>query len=211
MSEVTEVDLKAQVEELRQKIESFAKEHSEFRSVHVSRRGAEGGRGEIGPVGPPGAPGKDADIKLAVEAAKEAMIEEFGTLHKFLNAEALSEIIDHRLIVAGVIDEDKKAIIIPGPAGKDGVDSSVPGPKGEKGDTGSPGRDGRDGINGKDGRDGAVGPAGPRGEKGEPGVSNVPGPQGETGPEGPQGVPGAGLSKVEIIALFQDMKRRGSL
>jgi hypothetical protein len=181
-----------------------------------SRKGLDGSRGEQGPPGAPstipGPPGKDADVsavtKLAVEAAKKAMIEEFGTLHKFLNAEALSEIIDHRLIVAGVIDEDKKAIIIPGPAGEDGADSNVPGPEGEKGDTGSPGRDGLDGI-GKDGHDGAVGPVGPRGEKGEPGVSNVPGPQGEQGVEGPQGIQGEGLSKSEVIELISDMKRRG--
>jgi hypothetical protein len=178
-----------------------------------SRRGTEGPPGKdstvpgpTGPAGATGAPGKDADITEAVKAAKKAIEDEYGF---YLNAESIRELIHHQLTISGAIDETTgKAILIPGPAGKDGADSNVPGPKGEKGDTGSPGRDGLDGI-GKDGRDGAVGPAGPRGEKGEPGISNIPGPQGEIGPEGPQGIQGEGLSKSEVIELITDMKRRG--
>jgi len=93
-----------------------------------SRRGLEGARGEpeLGPLAQQARQEKMPISPEAVRAAKQAMEQEFGTLHKFLNAEALSELIDHRLIVAGVIDENKKAILVPGPTGVPGVDSQSP-------------------------------------------------------------------------------------
>src|SRR5947208_717526 len=116
-----------------------------------SRRGLEGARGEtgIGATGATGPAGKDADLSEAVRAAKQAMEQEFGTLHKFLNAEALSEIIDHRLIVAGLIDENKKAILVPGPIGPA---STTIGPKGDSGRNGVDGQS----IVGRDGRDAKI-------------------------------------------------------
>src|SRR5438309_5989776 len=69
MSEV-EV-LKEQVAKLEQKLESFAKEHHEFRSVHISRRGAEGGMGPEGKVGPAGPPADSAQVAaIAAELVK---------------------------------------------------------------------------------------------------------------------------------------------
>src|SRR6267154_5526587 len=108
--------------------------HLESLQLHKdSRRGLDGVRGPAGEnsviPGPSGPAGKDADITEAVQAAKAAMEQEFGTLHKFLNAEALAEIIDNRLIVAGVIDENKQAILVTGPTGATGV--SVVGAKGD--------------------------------------------------------------------------------
>src|SRR6266853_2845510 len=199
MSEVQTVEEKLAA--LEQKIDSFAAEHSECRSVHVSRRGPEGGRGEIGPVGPVGATGpagKDADISQVIEAALKRVREEFDAEYKIL-----TEVVRHELKTSGVIDEDGKAILIPGPAGapglpgRDGI-SNIPGPEGKQGPTGPqglPGKDGRDGIDGKDGRDGkdSVVP-GPAGKD-----SVVPGP---VGPEGPAGIPGPGLSRQDVIDLI---------
>ena len=172
---------------MEKEIDSCVAEHAEFRSVHVSRRGVQGGRGETGPAGPQGAPGRDGDIGEAVQAAKNAMQAELQT------AEArLSQILLTELQKAGVVDHNGNAVLIPGPAGSPGADSTVPGPKGDLGPSGQDGKDGkpgRDGADGKDGRNGDRGPAGPQGERGELGISNVPGPQGEQGPEGPQEFP----------------------
>jgi len=62
MTEVAAVSLEALVE----RIEALEQEHGEFRKVHVSRRGVEGGRGETGPAGPVGPP---ADVNQAAEIA----------------------------------------------------------------------------------------------------------------------------------------------
>src|SRR5262249_4859529 len=55
--------------ELRNKLDSFAAEHAEFRRVHVSRRGVEGPRGEQGIpgqsiVGPKGEKGDPARLAI---------------------------------------------------------------------------------------------------------------------------------------------------
>jgi len=158
------VGIEDRLEVLEQKVESFAKEHSEFRAVHVSRRGPEGGRGEIGPTGvtgatgPAGRDGGGADISQVVEASLKRVREEFDAEYKIL-----SEVVRHELKKSGVIDEDNKAILIPGTTGKCGADSTVPGPKGDVGPAG------RDGVDGKDGRDGDRGLTGPQGERGERG------------------------------------------
>jgi hypothetical protein len=214
MTEVTtEVDLKAQVADLAKQVQSLLNEHAEFRSVHVSRRGVAGGRGEQGlpgPAGTTGAPGpagrdgKDADISEAVKAAKKAIEDEYGF---YLNADVLKELIVHQLKLGGVLDAEGRAILIPGPtgsAGRDGIDGK-PGRDGVDGQSivGPAGRDGRDGVDGQPGRDGI---------DGKDGVSNVPGPQGERGPEGERGLPGAsGVTKADVVAIVQDMHRRGSI
>lgn len=64
---------------------------------------------------------------------------------------------------------------VPGPPGRDGIDSTVPGPAGADSTVpGPPGRDGKDGVDGQPGAPGAD--------------STVP------GPSGPQGEPGRGIA-----------------
>src|SRR6267378_1083319 len=203
---------------LEEKIDSFAAEHSEFRSVHVSRRGAEGGKGEPGPVGATG-PSADPNqvAEIAAEIVKRAFryenqIAKFETVLNELKGEigvvlaSLRWAVIEELKISGIIDSEGRAV--PGPAG---ADSQVPGPKGDTGDVGPIGQTGKDGVDGRDGADGQegqsiVGPQGPAGQD-----STVPGPQGERGelgPEGLRGYPGEGLSRTEGIALIQDMKKR---
>lgn len=71
----------------------------------------------------------------------------------------------------GVPGKDGRDSTVPGPPGADGADSTVPGPSGV--DSNVPGPAGRDGIDGKDGTNGAPGAdstvPGPGGPKGEPG------------------------------------------
>lgn len=223
MTEVTAVDLQTQLDELRQKLESFSKEHHEFRAVHISRRGVEGGRGERGEQGPVGPP---ADLNqvaaIAAELVKKAFkhqdeVAKFERLFKELQDQidsaftiskaALQFAVITELKEAGVIDAKGHAIL--GPTGAPGKDSTIPGPQGAAGPAG---RDGRNGV-GKDGADGSVGPVGPRGEKGESGVSNIPGPKGERGEQGPEGLPGLaaeGVSREEVVEIILDMKRRGT-
>jgi len=219
-----EVDLQTQIDELGKKVQSLLGEHHDFRKIHISRKGPEGGRGIQGEVGPQGHPGKDADVREVVEAAKQAIREEFNraSVRQLVDetrreiaaeygssAAVIRQIVLHELKTGGVLDEDGKAILLPGPAGRD---SQIAGPRG---DTGLPGRDAVDGLPGKNGADSTVpGPRGERGLQGEPGVSNVPGPRGERGeigPEGLQGLPGEGLSRTEVIELVRDMKRRGTI
>jgi len=205
---------------LEQKIDSFAAEHSEFRSVHVSRRGAEGVRGPQGEQGPEGAP---ADPKLVAEVAAEIVKKSFRYENEIAKFEIiLNELkgeiavvlaslrwaVIEELKLGGVLDAEGRAVL--GPQGERGEQ----GPKGERGEQGLQGNAGKNGVDGAAGRDGNDGAKGERGLQGEPGVSNIPGPQGERGelgPEGLRGYPGEGLSRTEVIALIQDMKKRGSL
>jgi hypothetical protein len=236
MTEVQTVEGK--VAELEAKIESFAAELAEFRKVHVSRRGVEGARGETGPAGigvagPQGLPGKDADISQAVEAAKQAIEAEYGFC---LSPGSIKELIKHQLILSGVLDLDGNAILIPGPEGKAGIpgaDSQVAGPSGKDGESivGPAGRDAKIVIGSvtagdtasvslRESEDGTILDfVLPRGEKGATGATgaSIVGPKGDkgdsvVGPEGERGLPGeSGLSKAEVVALVQDMKRRGSI
>jgi hypothetical protein len=237
-AEVTE--LQKQVAELRQKIDSFEREHerfvhqiAEYEKVHVSRRGVEGPRGERGEpgIGIQGPPGKDADLREAIYLAGEEMHAVLGevtsNITNFINEEIVWE-----LRKAGFIDANLKAV--PGPKGDPGI-SNIPGPTGA---------DGRDGADGKS----IVGPAGrdakiqigsvvigetasvslreedgvqildfvlPRGERGEIGPAGRNGENsqipGQIGPEGPRGFPGAGMSKEDVVKIILDMKQRGSL
>ena len=70
-----------------------------------------------------------------------------------------------------------------GPAGKDGADSTVPGPKGDPGPAGKDGADST--VPGPKGDPGERGPAGP--------ASTVPGPKGDPGERGPEGPAGPGI------------------
>jgi hypothetical protein len=205
---MSEVDLKAQVAKLAEKVESFAKEHGEFHSVHVSRRGVEGPRGlqgEPGPAGQTGAPGKDADpaqvaeiVKKALKYDVQATTREFERLLKDLEFEfgaakaALRWAVIEELKAAGVIDSEGEAILKPGPAGKD---STVAGPKGDAGLAG------RDGFAGRDGRDATIQIGSViTGETASVSLREKDGvqildfvlPRGEKGPEGPQGPQGQG-------------------
>ena len=219
--EVQTVDVRLAA--LEQEIESFANEHAEFirqiseyEKVHVSRRGVEGARGLQGETGSQGAPGKDADVSAVVEAAKLAMTEEFGTLHKFLNAKALVEIINHQLKLAGVIDDAGQACLIPGPQGKTGPQGPLGligpvGPEGPKGETGPQGLQGQPGVSNTPGPLGVQGERGEQGPHGPAGTAGPQGERGEQGAEGPQGIRGDGLSKSDVVAIVVDMKRRGSL
>jgi len=161
---MTEVAEKVQtVEErmaaLEKKLDIFSVDHMDFRKVHLSRKGPEGGRGLTGEIGPQGVPGRDADVRECVEAAKQAFREEFSkasvrqlvdeTRREIVeeygsSATVIRQIVLHELKVGGVLDENGQAILLPGPV------STTPGPIGQKGE---PGRDGQS-IVGRDGRDG---------------------------------------------------------
>ncbi len=221
MSEVQEVNLEQRVAELESKLDSISKRHTEFETVHTSRRGVAGGRGETGPAGPVGPP---ADVNQVAEVAAEIVqkawryetqVSKFENLIKEFESEivalraALKFAIIEELQLSGFVDSEGRAVS--GPAG---ADSQVPGPQGERGEQGLQGNAGKNGVDGVTGRDGNDGVKGERGLQGEPGVSNIPGPQGERGeigPEGLQGLPGAGLGKTEIIELVRDLKRRGTI
>ncbi len=181
-----------------------------------SRRGLEGPAGKPGadstvpgPQGAPGRDGRDADITEIVEAALKALEFEVGVAKAALRWAVIEE-----LKTSGVIDAQGNAV--PGPVGATGADSTVPGPTGARGERGERGEQGPQGepsqVPGPRGEQGPQGERGEQGPQGEP--SQIQGPQGERGeigPEGLQGYKGEGLQKDQIIALVQDMKRRGSL
>jgi hypothetical protein len=137
-----------QIEALTTRLEQYESEMVEWRKVNLSRVGPVGPRGERGipgvnarestTPGPEGRPGKDADISQCVSAAKSAFASEIAKLHASLGSVVVQALKD-----AGVIDADGRAILVPGPAGRDGqgrdgVDGqSIVGPRGE---TGAPGR-----------------------------------------------------------------------
>jgi hypothetical protein len=191
---------------------SEVEKYLEGLSLHRdSRRGLEGARGEPGadstvpgPQGVPGKDGKDVDITKVVEAALKVLEFEVGAAKAALRWAVIEE-----LKSSGVIDAQGNAI--PGPTGAFGADSTVPGPKGDVGPSGRDGVDGKDGKHGRDGERGLTGPQGERGLAGPTGSQGPTGPQGERGEEGQQGIPGVGLSREQVIALIQDMKRRGSI
>ena len=213
MSEVQTVE--ERLAALEQQVESFSAEHSDFRKVHISRRGVEGGRG---PQGEPGVAGPSADprqvAEIAAEIVKKAQIAKFQTFLNELEAEigavkaALRWSIIEELKLSGFVDSNGRAI--PGPQGLAGPTGS----QGERGEQDLQGNAGKNGVDGVAGRDGSDGAKGERGLQGEPGVSNIPGPQGERGeigPEGLRGYPGEGLSKQDVIDLVFDLKRRKSI
>jgi Collagen triple helix repeat (20 copies) len=225
MTEVAEnavaVDLQTQVVELRKRVEILLDDHQDFRKVHISRKGPEGGRGLTGEIGPQGVPGKDADVREVVEAAKQAFREEFSkaSVRQLVeetrreiaeeygsSAAVVRQIVLHELKVGGVLDKNGQAILLPGPQG-------VAGPKGEQGERGPQGDAGKNGVDGVAGRAGSDGVKGDRGLQGEPGISNAPGPQGERGERGSEGLPGipgqSGLDKNLIIDVVLDLKKRG--
>ncbi len=216
--------------EVEERVAALEHYLTELQLHRDSRRGLEGVRGQkgdtgsVGATGAQGAPGKDADITQFVEAALKKVKEEFDAEYKIL-----SEVVRHELIKGGVLDDDGKAILIPGPTGQKG--DSVTGPSGQDGVSviGPRGRDAKIQIgsvtvgseasaslreeNGVQVLD-LVLPRAERGEQGLPGrdgVSNIPGPVGERGLEGERGIPGVGLSREEIGKLVLSMKQRGSI
>jgi len=176
-----------------------------------SRKGLEGARGPAGEnsvvQGPQGPAGRDADITQVVEAALKKVKEEFDQEYAIL-----AQVVRHALVTGGVLDENGKAILIPGPIGPA---STIPGPRGEQGERGERGDRGSTGEPGVSNIPGPVGPQGERGERGEQGPAGadsvVPGPVGERGPDGQQGIPGVSLSREDIGKLVLSMKQRGSI
>jgi hypothetical protein len=196
-------DVQKQINKLRADFEAFVRSMG-------SRRGPEGAPGKQGPkgdsiVGPEGKPGKDANITEVVAMAKKEMQAELASARA-----ALTEIVREELTRGGTLDSNGKAILLQGPAGRDGVDGkngvSI------RGEQGLPGKDGASirGEQGLPGRDAviAVGnvstgseasvsmrvvngvsyfdfvlPRGEKGERGEKGDSII-GPKGEHGEKG---------------------------
>jgi hypothetical protein len=168
--------LQQQIEALTTRLEQYESEMVEWRKINLSRVGPVGPRGERGipgvnarestVPGPEGRPGKDADISQCVAAAKSSFASEIAKMHASLGSVVVQALKD-----AGIIDADGQAILVAGPAGRDGrngvdgKDSNIPGPAGRDGIDGKSivgpaGRDGRDGADGKDsapGRDGIDG------------------------------------------------------
>jgi collagen triple helix repeat protein len=216
---------------LEQQFDSYAARHaaiearhSEFEKVHVSRRGADGGIGPQGPQGPVGPAADPAQVAaIAAELVKnhfkhQEQAAKFDRLFKELEDRIDSALVTVKAGLQWAIIEELKAAnvidgkgnAVPGPQGEPGPEGpqGKPGEKGDKGDTGPAGKDGADGRDGQDGKS-ITGSQGVAGKD-----STVPGPQGpkgEPGPEGPRGLAGEGLSREQVVALVQDMKRRGSI
>jgi hypothetical protein len=148
-------------EQLQQQIDHLKIEFEKVLRIKQGKpgpAGIQGPKGETGFTGtgipgPAGEPGKDADITEVVAESKKIVTEAIAKIQHDLRSAIVSE-----LSARGVIDANGNAI--PGPAGKDGADSSVAGPAGKDGESivGPAGRDGVDGQSitgpaGKDGKD----------------------------------------------------------
>ena len=115
-------------------------------------KGDKGDKGDTGETGV-GIPGPALDITEVVAESKKIVTEAIARIQHDLRSAIVSE-----LTTRGVIDANGNAI--PGPAGKDGADSTVAGPAGKDGESivGPAGRNGVDGQSitgpaGKDGKD----------------------------------------------------------
>src|SRR6266576_3991785 len=111
------------------KIEKYLNDLSLHRDSRKGLDGARGPQGEPGvsnTPGPKGDPGRDADITQVVELALKKVRAEFDEEHKML-----AHVVHHALVTGGVLDENGKAVLIPGPKG-----DSVVGPKGDVGQDG---------------------------------------------------------------------------
>lgn len=116
-------------------------------------KGDRGDKGDPGNPGPRGESGRAADITEVVAESTKIVKEAIAKIQHDLRSAIVSE-----LTSRGVVDANGNAI--PGPAGKDGADSTVAGPAGKDGESivGPAGRDGVDGQSitgpaGKDGKD----------------------------------------------------------
>ncbi len=155
-----EVDLKIQVDELRKRVEILLDDHQDFRKVHISRRGPEGGRGIQGETGATGAPADPHEVaaiaaKIAVEnllhvfryetqtAKFEKLIKEFESEIVALRA-AMKFAIIEELKLSNILDEHGNAHS--NLKGERGEDSHVQGPRGDS----VTGPAGRAGTNGRD-------------------------------------------------------------
>jgi hypothetical protein len=246
MNEVQEVEVNSS----EQRIAKLEEAHAKFSHWDNCRRGPEGPRGhqgEQGPQGPSADPTQVANIaaeivkksyKFESQISKvENLVAKFEQLLKNLAFEvtavkaSLQWAVIEELKRSRVIDAEGNAILIQGPKGDTGAESTIAGPSG------------------KDGMDGKIGPAGrdakiqigsvvsgetasaslreedgvqildlvlPRGEKGETGATgaSIVGPKGDKGDsiEGPQGVPGAaGLDRHAVAQVVLGMKVRGTI
>src|SRR6266566_1273023 len=107
--------------DVEQRLDALEKYLENLQLHRDSRKGLDGARGEqglpgrdgVGVVGPQGPP---ADITHVIEQALKRVREEFDAEYKIL-----AEVVRHELKTSGVIDEDGKAILIPGPVGACGV------------------------------------------------------------------------------------------
>lgn len=209
------VDLQQQIDELRTELAKYTKEHAEFRSVHVSRRGHPGGQGERGATGATGSPGSQG-----VPGRNARVV--IGTVVAGVEASAsITEQADgvhvlNLVLPRGLQGERGADSTVAGPAGKDG--ESI---KGERGESGKDAAPAKDGVNGTNGRDAVVRignvvageVAGvsvretsdgqvldfvlPRGERGQTGV----GASGKDGATGPAGKDSEGFTQSEIARM----------
>src|SRR5258708_1071930 len=129
-----------------------------------------------GPGGPPGPAGRDGapgiHLQDAIAAANDFIEKRLQDFY-----DGLDGLIIHILQRRGVLDLAGKAV--PGPAGRDGKDSTIPGPKGDS----IVGPAGKDGVDGKS----IIRPIGPTGRDGLGGKDSIiPGPKGDSivGPKG---------------------------
>jgi hypothetical protein len=139
--------LQQQIEALTTRLEQYESEMVEWRKVNLSRVGPVGPKGERGipgvnerestAPGPEGRPGKDAGISQCVAAAKSSFASEIAKMHASLGSVVVQALKD-----AGVVDADGQAILVAGPAGRDGQngvggkDSVDAGPQGARGEDG---------------------------------------------------------------------------
>jgi hypothetical protein len=184
MSELTIEVSQQQIDELKAKLASFETAHNEFKSVHVSRRGVQGGRGErgadstvpgpagqsikgdrgeIGPagasiVGPAGRDGADSQVPGPQGlAGRDAKIKIGAVVHGVAASATIEDTADGQVL----------HLVLP---------------RGERGETGAAGQS----IKGEKG-DSITGPRGERGLSGESIVgpagadSQVAGPEGKAG------------------------------
>jgi Collagen triple helix repeat (20 copies) len=175
-------------------------------SVMMSR-GPAGPAGPAGATGLPGKDGKDADLTEAIELATRTME---SRLAKF--EASVADLLTKTLQRAGVIDQNGRAILLPGKDGRDGAngrDSVVPGPQGltgARGERGEQGERGERGEQGERGPTGATGAQGPRGEKGNQGDPGPQGERGEKGTSGPRG--GAGDISAALANMSELLDQR---
>jgi hypothetical protein len=237
MSEITRQEFDA----LQALVSKTTAEVAEHRAVHVSRRGVQGAQGERGLPGPQGAPADPqqvAEITTQLVTKKfESLLKELEAEIAVAKSSLRWAVIEE-LRASGFVDAEGRAV--PGPAGADSQVAGPAGRDGV-GKNGVDGKDGVDGksIEGPRGRDAKVAIGSvtsgdvasvtvreenglqvldfvlPRGAKGDTGATgaSIVGPKGDSivGPEGPRGFTGGGLSKQDVAALVQDMKRRGAL
>jgi hypothetical protein len=167
--------------------------------------GAKGDRGEQGAPGPVGPAGKDADIQEAIEAAERSMESRLAAFEQ-----GVESLLTKTLQRVGVIDENGRAILLPGKDGRDGTngrDSVVPGPQGLTGARGERGLQGERGERGEQGERGLTGATGTQGLRGDKGDRGLQGDRGERGAQGEQGTRGPRGPAGDISAAVANTEK----